>query len=75
MEAVDLCTLDTGWLPSCHIRGSCTWMPKVRIANVAHADNRTEGTEIKLLRLNFFSTFECFDIRIREIERKLALKS
>ena len=50
MEAVDLYTLDTGWLPSCHIRGSCTWMPKVRIANVAHADNRTEGTEIKTFK-------------------------
>lgn len=50
MEAVDFCTLVTGWLPSCHIRSSCTRMPKVRIANVAHADNRTEGTEIKTFK-------------------------
>ena len=58
MEAVDLCTLDTGWLPSCHIRSSCTRMPKVRIANVAHADNRTAGTEIKTFKRLSILTLE-----------------
>ena len=50
METVDLCIFDTGWLPSCHIRSSCTRMPKVRIAIVAHSGNRTAGTEIKTFK-------------------------
>lgn len=70
MEAVDLCTLDTGWLPSCHIRNSCTRMPKVRIANVAHVDKRTADTEIKTFktfkRLRFFGRMAA-SVRWRKI--------